>query len=218
VKKHPSSFGLALIFSLAAAGSARPETAPANPLSELKPPASAVTNSTTAPRRPRVISPEVAASLAAAMPKYAPPKPVEKKAEEAPAPDLRETDKPKNEIPRLPTVVVRAQRDPIFRERDVNTPESLAAIARKRYLSEMDGGVLNRWNLFGTRSLLQSDATTGRALQMYADEERLKNMAQLSDDAGLVSARDKADGAYIKREALKINQRTDDFGWKNSNK
>jgi hypothetical protein len=53
---------------------------------------------------------------------------------------------------------------------------------------------------------------------MYADDERLKNQSDLNDAAGLESARDKADGAYIKREALKISQRTDDFGWKSPNK
>lgn len=166
-----------------------------------------------APRRDRAISPELAASLAAAMPKFTPPKPVEKKPD-AELPDARDTDKPKNEIVRLPKYVVREPKAPIFRERDINTPQGLSNLAMKRYITETDR-VLNRWNLFGTQSSSGVDATTARALQMYADDERLKNMADLKDDAGLVSARDKSAGAYILREAQQTTMRTGDYGWQN---
>lgn len=198
----------ALSVSTALAQTQSPIAAPNAPT-----PTPAVTD-VAAPRRARAISPEVAASIAAAMPKYNPPKPIEKKPE-AELPDARETDKPKNGIVRLPSVVVREQKNPVLRERDVNTSSGLAAIAERRYITDADRA-LNRFNIFGVRSTSQSDATTGRALQMYAEDERLKNMTQLNDDSGLVSARDKAAGAYVKREALKTYQRTDDFGWQNN--
>ena len=151
------------------------------------------------------------------MPKYNPPKPVEKK-KEADLPDLREVDKPKNGIVRLPDYVVRERPNPVLQERDVYTKDGLAALARRRYISEADHA-LNRFAipLFSPVSTSGSgSATTDRALAMYAEDERLKNMADLNDAAGLVSARDKAAGAYIKREALQTYGRTDDFGWKNT--
>ncbi len=204
MKPNPSPFTFLVVALLVGLASARAQTpSPAPAPSE-------------APRRARAISPEVAASLAAAMPKYTPPKPVEKKPEEE-LPDARETDKPKNGIVRLPKYVVREPKAPIFRERDINTPQGLANIAMKRYITETDRA-LNRWNLFGTQSSSGTDATTARALQMYAEDERLKNMADLKDDAGLVSARDKAAGAYILREAQQTTMRTGDYGWQNNRK
>jgi len=144
------------------------------------------------------------------MPKYNPqPKAAEPKPEEELA-DLRDTDKPKNQIIRLPQVMVREPRNPVLRERDVNTKEGLTALAERRYISDSDRA-LNRITvpLFGTSS-------ETRAMAMYAEDERLKNMADLNDAAGLVSASDKAAGAYIKREAQKTYLRSADFGWKSS--
>ncbi|MCF7689921.1 MAG: hypothetical protein K9N01_16640, partial [Cephaloticoccus sp.] len=54
-----------------------------------------------APKRHRAVSSGVAAALAAGRPKYDPPKPVEKKPEEDGV-DMREIDKPRNQIIRLP--------------------------------------------------------------------------------------------------------------------
>jgi hypothetical protein len=163
----------------------------------------------------RALSNDVAAAISAGMPKYNPkPAPAAPKSEEE-LPDLRDTDKPKNQIVRLPQVLVREPRNPVLRERDVNTKENLAAIAERRYISDADRA-LNRWNIFGARSTAGGNSTTARALLMYAEEERLKNMAELNDDAGLVSASDKAAGAYIKREAQNTYLRTSDFGWKSA--
>jgi hypothetical protein len=158
-------------------------------------------------KRERAISSEVAASLAAAMPKYNPPKPPPPKPVELP-PDLRETDKPKNGIVRLPNYVVRESKSPVFRERDINTQQGLANIAKQRYLTETDRA-LSPFTipLFGT-------SPEQRAMAMYAEDERLKNIGELNDAAGMVSARDKAQGAYIKRDIQASTMRTDDYGWK----
>ena len=132
-------------------------------------------------RNTRAISPEVAAALAAGMPKYNPPKPVEKTEESI---DMREVDKPRNQIIRLPEYVVREERPPVFRERDIYTQKGLRELARMRYLSET-GRALNRFNipLFG----MGADAY---ALMRYEEEERLKNISDLNDsarDASLVN-------------------------------
>jgi hypothetical protein len=163
----------------------------------------------------RAISNDVAAAISAGMPKYNPkPAPAAPKPEEE-LPDLRDTDKPKNQIVRLPQVLVREPRNPVLRERDVNTKENLTAIAERRYISDADRA-LNRWNIFGTRSTSGGNSTSARAMAMYAEDERLKNMADLNDDAGLVSASDKAAGAYIKRESEKTYIRSSDFGWRSA--
>lgn len=169
----------------------------------------------TAPKPGRAVSEEVAASISAGMPKYnPPPKAPEPKPEEE-QPDLRETDKPKNKIIRLPAHIVREQRSPVLRERDVNTKAGLAALAERRYLTDVDRA-LNRWNILGTRSTAGGNSTSARALASYEEDERLKNMAELNDDAALVSASDKAAGLYIKREVQKTYTRTEDFGWSGS--
>ena len=161
----------------------------------------------TAYKRERAISSEVAASLAAAMPKYNPPKPPPPKPVELP-PDLRETDKPKNSIVRLPDYVVRESKSPIFRERDINTQQGMANLAMKKYSTEASRA-LNRFSIpiFG-------QAQEQRALAQYAEDERLKNIGELNDAAGMVSARDKEQGAYIKRDIQASTMRTDDYGWK----
>lgn len=133
-------------------------------------------DSETAPatRNTRAISPEVAAALAAGMPKYDPPKPVEKAEEDI---DMREVDKPRNQIIRLPEYVVREEKPPVFRERDIYTQKGLRELARMRYLSET-GQALNRFNipLFG----MGADAY---ALMRYEEEARLQNISDLNESA-----------------------------------
>jgi hypothetical protein len=141
------------------------------------------------------------------MPKYNPqPKPAPKPAEELA--DLRETDKPRNQIIRLPEVMVREPKNPILTERAVNTKESLTALAERRYISDSDQA-LNRFRipLFGT-------SNQARAMAMYEADERLRNIADLNDAAAMASTTDKAAGEYIKRESQKTYLRSADFGWK----
>jgi hypothetical protein len=160
-----------------------------------------------APARPRAISPEVAAQLSANIPKYSPPPPKPAPKPEEELPDMREIDKPKNTIIRLPKYVVQEQKPAVLDERAVHTSTGLADLAVRRYISEADRA-LNRFTLplFG-RSYQE------RALQMYAEEERLRNMSDLNDAAAMVSARDKEAGAYVKREAERTYLRSSDFGW-----
>lgn len=158
-------------------------------------------------KRERAISGDVAASLAAAMPKYNPPKPTPPPTPIEQQPDLRDVDKPKNTIIRLPDYVVREAKPPVFRERDINTQQGLANIALRRYGTEASRA-LNRFTIpiFG-------QTQEARALAMYAEDERLKNITELNDAADLVSARDKAEGAYIKRDIQNTTMRAGDYGW-----
>lgn len=181
--------------------------ASAQPSAPARPEATTEQQNAPSPRR-RAISPEVAAQLSANTPKYAapapkpPPKPVEE------LPDRREIDKPKNTIIRLPEYVVREQKPAVLSERAVHTKQGLADLAVRRYISDADRA-LNRFTLplFGT-------SVEQRALMMYAEEERLRNMADLSDNAAMVSTSDKAAGMYVKREAEKTYLRSSDFGWR----
>jgi hypothetical protein len=155
-------------------------------------------------KRSRAISSEVASALAAAMPRYEPPKPVEPKAEEEV--DLRETDQPRNRIIRLPDYVVQEKKPPVFRERDIYTRKGLAELARQRYFSETAQG-LNRFRLplFGA-------GMDSYALQMRADDERLQSISELKENAESIRAADPENAAYIKRLTNDTYIRRADFG------
>ena len=159
------------------------------------------------PKRSRVVSEGVAAALAAGMPKYNPPKPVEPKNEED-LPDLREIDKPRNQIIRLPDYVVREKRPPVFRERDINTTQGLAALAKKRYFSET-AQALNRFRipLFGM-------GQEAYASMMLAEQERLDNMAGLKATAADLKPLSEGQGDAIRREVDRTYIRTDDYGYR----
>jgi hypothetical protein len=170
-------------------------------------PAAATAQSPAAPRRSRAISGEVAAALAAAAPKYTPPPPPPPPKPEAEQVDLRDIDKPKNTIVRLPKYIVQEKKPPVFRERDIHTEKGLTDIAMRRYISDADRA-LNRWTLplFGT-------SKEARALAMYAEDERLRNMSDLRDAATNAAKSDAAAGEYIRRESNKTFLRSSDFGW-----
>ncbi len=123
----------------------------------------------------RAVSKNIAAALAQRMPKYDPPKKEEKKPDEDQ--DMREVDKPRNRIIRLPAYVVRQEKAPVFRERDIHTDKGLAELAMKRYLSETSIG-LNKFTipLFGVGAEAYS-------LMLYQQDERLKNISDLDETA-----------------------------------
>jgi hypothetical protein len=160
-----------------------------------------------APKKSRSVSPGVAAALAAAAPKYTPPPPKQEPKPEEELPDMREIDKPKNQIVRLPKYIVQEPKPAVFTERSISTEKGLTDIAMRRYITDVDRA-LNRFTLplFGT-------SKEARALAMYAEEERLKNMAELHGNAAAASEADAAAGTYIRRETDKTFIRTSDFGW-----
>lgn len=170
-----------------------------NPL--LKPAPAAAPTPAPAPRE-SMMSAVVAAQVAATLPKYTPPP---KAAPASRRIDLRDLDKPKNHIIRLPRYVVHAPPPPVLSERAVHTRKGLADIAMRRYMTETDRA-LNAFTLplFGT-------SMESRALSMYAEDERLKNMAELKSDAAMVSATDKKEGLYVKRLVDQTFMRSGEF-------
>jgi hypothetical protein len=113
--------------------------------------------------RNRAMSSGVSSALSAGF-AYNPPKP-EPEPEE-PKPE----DVPRNGIVRLPNYVVLGQKPPVFADRNLRTKSELAKMAKGKYLSEFDRGVLNRvggpsWSNFSNEK---------RAMQAYYDDEREK--------------------------------------------
>jgi hypothetical protein len=149
---------------------------------------------------------DLAGALIDSMPKYSPPKPDQNVL----GPDAAaDTDVPKNGIIRLPKYVVTRDRSPVFTERNSYTKEGLEALAIKRYLSDFDSKLLDRWSIpFLTMS------PGDRALQMYNEDERLANMQDLNQEADTISKTgDPAEGEFIKKATQDTYMRTMDWGW-----
>ena len=111
------------------------------------------------------------------MPKFNPPTAEEREAEKNFLADL---PKPKNGIIRLPTIVVEGERPPVFTEREVYTDKGLEAIAVKRYFSDASQA-LNKFNIpFLTKS------NEAIAMEMWAEDERLRLIAEFDERADKV--------------------------------
>lgn len=167
------------------------------------------------PRAARAISPDVAAQLAASRPKFTPIAPPPPPKPDEDMPDLREIDKPKNTIVRLPKFVVQEQRPAVFRDKDILTKEGLAKLAMRRYFSETDRA-LNRFRLplfsaYSTNGTGQSNQE--RALAMYAEDERLKDMADYADKTNMVMKSDATEGKKVQDVSRSTFMRWQDFGW-----
>ena len=173
------------------------------------PVAPAPESSAAAPAKKRAISEDLAASLSATMPRYDPPKPVENKPEadeeDQEDVDLREADKPRNNIIRLPEVVVQGQRPGIFRERDFLTAEGLRSLSLRRYR--------------GLSMVPFANLNAKIAVQMYEEDERLRNMSDLNDNANdAARAGDTAGSDYIRKQTNETYMRRGSPGWTNNNK
>lgn len=206
------------------------ETAPAT---SDKATASAVTNPAApareiapAPKRSRAISGDVANMLSATMPKFTPPPPpptaaelAQRKADEEAAKkqaeiDMRDVDKPQNGIVRLKKFEVREDRPAILTERSVYTKDGLKDLAMKRYYNEA-GRAMNRFYvpLFSAWTVGGNNATEQRALMMYSEDERLKNMADVADNTNMVMRSDAKAGSAMKQEAQSTFMRRSEFGY-----
>lgn len=158
-------------------------------------------------KRERAISSGVAAALADRMPKYSPPPKPNPEDEEV---DLRDVDKPRNGIIRLPKYTVQEKKPPVFRERDLFNRAGFADLAKRRYLT----GAYRALNSFYIPLFTASPEE--HALAMYAEDERLQNMADLKDNARTVSRSDSADAATIRDLADDTYMRRSEFGFQSS--
>jgi hypothetical protein len=147
--------------------------------------------------RPRVISPATAAQLAAAAPKYesiVPSKPTE------PLPDLREIDKPRNTIIRLPPYLVpEGKPPPVLKERELLTPPARRELALKKFPGLR----------FGSFWIFSND---GIAEAMLREEERLEQKREFEDLASLMRYTDPAKHDAVKKEVDRAFLRPADFG------
>ena len=144
------------------------------------------------------LSPGLLAMISATLPKYAPPA--------DPAGRENADDDAENPVLRLPRYVVRGPRPLFFSERDISTRRGLTEIAEKRYITTLDRAL----NLL--RFAVLAPSMESRALAMYDEDDRLKNMADLDHGARNARMADPAAGAELARLADATYQRTAEFG------
>lgn len=176
---------------LLSASTGTPQAAPEAAKTEVAPAREAASEASADTSRTRPISPGLAANLARAMPKYNPPPAPKPKTEEE-----VEAEQPRNQIIRLPKVVVEGQRPPVFTERELYTKEGLEALAVGRYLSELDRGVLNRYRLPFVGMTAEQ-----RAMMMYEEDERLKNIEQAHQTIYVLKQVDPEEAQQLKKDA-----------------
>jgi hypothetical protein len=147
----------------------------------------------------RSVSPGVAQALDMGRPRFNPPTPTPVTTD-VPQ-DMRTVDKPRNDIPRLPSYIVRDSRPAVFRNRDLYTTDGLVSLSYKLHPG------LGIGNLAGL-----NDAP---AYETFLEDERLANIADLTDTARSVAAGgDKAEGEYILQETQDTYMRPDQgFIW-----
>lgn len=121
-------------------------------------------------KKERVISKDLSSALSVGY-KYQPPPPPKPEAEDI---DLRDVDKPRNGIIRLPKYVVEGQRPPIFNDRNLYSKEMLRRLAYQKYMSSFSKNLLNRFHLLG-------HGDEAYALMQYEADERKRNMAEMDD-------------------------------------
>ncbi len=139
----------------------------------------------------RSVSSKVAAALSLGAPKYSPPTPTP--TQPAEPLDMRDYDKPKNEIHRLPKFVVREARPPIFRNQDLLTRDGMLDLTMKGHAGLYFG------NIFG----LNANPKPGSpAYQMMVDDQRKENMDDLYDEAHAMSqGGDSAQARYLLQQS-----------------
>jgi hypothetical protein len=195
---------LALLFVSAAVAAAEPAPPPKKEAPAAPP----------APAQSRAVSADTADLLKAALPKSAFVKPPEKKPDAA-SPVLRESETPPIDVVRLQKFVVREEKPPIFAERDLNpTPKDLARLAMRRYFKEADQAMNHfKLPLFAVSHYPGLTPNESRALDLYYEDERLKNMAEMADLTNMVTKSNAAAGAKLKSESQQTFMRRQDFGW-----
>lgn len=145
-----------------------------------------------APKKQRVVSDNLAAALADTMPAYNPPEPEPEKSEEEIAAYER-----KNNIIRLPKVVVEGERPPIFTEREVNTDKGLEQIAVQRYF----GGAAQAMNTVAIPIVGKSNEAL--AMEMWEEDERLRQMKDFNDRADMEETLGEEEDAEETREMIR---------------
>lgn len=194
---------LALLPSLLAAEETKPATptAPAaNPNIEVS---TGGAGSKPKPRR-RTVSTDVSKSVTSGF-KYDPPPPP---TPEEDLVDMREIDKPRNQIIRLPKHVVQTKKPPVFNDRNLYSKEMLRRLAYQKYISSFNRNVLNKYRL-----PLIGGGVDAYAMMMYEAEERERAMAETEDRIVMLRASgDDAEASRTKNDAQDTFMRRSGFG------
>lgn len=175
----------------------------------------ATSPATTAPTPPAsgTVSTNISSALTASLPTYNPA--AEKAKKEAAAAEAAEdaavlteegAARPRNQIVRLPRYIVESSKPQVFTEKDVATKKGAGNLAVKKYLSEFDSGVLNKFTL----PLLGMSAED-RALMMAAEEERLGNIKSTDETISLLKETDPSEAASLQEDAYDTFMRPSSF-------
>lgn len=157
-------------------------------------------------KKQRAISGDLSKALSSGI-KYNPPPPT-KPEPEAEQVDMRDLDKPRNQIIRLPKYVVEAQRPPVFNDRNLYSKEMLRRLAYQRYISSFGRNVLNNYRL----PLIGGGIDTYTMMQ-YEAEERKNNMAGIADKASMYrTSGDSTQADKLKDDAQNTFMRRTEFG------
>jgi hypothetical protein len=192
MSRHP------IVLALASALAASAQPSPPN------------TPETTPAVAPRTVSPAIAEQLKAALPKLAPVKLTENKTE-ADSPDLRTIDKPRNEIVRLPSYLVRERKPPVFTDRELLGEHAFGEKLARRYFPEWYLA-FNKVAMWTPLRLYMASAANSALAQFY-EEERLRQKSEMADLANMVMRSDAAAGKKTNALLEDTFMRWQDFGW-----
>lgn len=159
-------------------------------------------NSVTPAKKERTLSKDLSSALSAGI-KYQPPPPPKPEEEQV---DLRDIDKPRNQIIRLPKYVVESQRPPVFTDRNLYSREMLRKLAYQRYMSSFSKNFLNRYHIFG-------NGDVAFAMMQYEAEERKRNMAEMDDKVSMYRVSgDDTEADQLKDDTQRTFMRRTEFG------
>ena len=157
----------------------------------------------TTPKKERVISNDLSSALSAGY-KYQPPPPPKPETEDV---DLRDVDKPRNGIIRLPKYLVEGQRPPVFTDRNLYSKEMLRRLAYQHYTSEFSRNVLNRFRL-----PIIGGAIDAYAQMQYEADERKRNMAEMDDKIAMYRVSgDTTEAAKLQDESQRAFMRRTEY-------
>ncbi len=185
-------------------------TAPAKktPAPPATPPATEASKPPLPPEKERTLSKSLSSALSAGL-TYKPPPAPKPEAEEV---DLRDIDKPKNEIIRLPKYVVEAKRPPVFNDRNLYSQEMLRKLAYQRYISPFSRNILNRYHLLGR-------GDEAYAMMQYEADERKRAMSEMDDKISMYRVfGDNATADQLKDETQNTYMRRSQYSTTPNNK
>ncbi len=217
MKRLPSTLLSALLLATSAFAQSQ-SPAPTTPFLEEKPPEKK-TPAPLKPAAPHYVSSETSAKIGANLPKFSPPKTSLSLAGRTDLPDLRDIDKPRNTIIRLPKQIVeeklmprsppdssnesygeaialpaylvREAKVPNFKERELLTPYGKLQEAYRRH----PGLKFNPLFFLGSNA--------GVAMSMLEEEYRLERMVEMKDLASLYTdSKKSADAKKLTNEAF----------------